>query len=420
MGLRATVRRLVWRMRAAAFLRYLVASLLCSLCISILVAGFDRLIYFGPGAVVAVAALAVAAMPAAAVLVWVEGRPRARPAAVHAAICADRSLGLGDRLASALELGPADGPWAEAVVTDADRCSAEVLAADVFPLRPTLCARLLVPAAIVLGIVFMLPRADLLGRMRRAVEQSVAEQVIAERKDRAIAAAASGMGAGSWPGLGEGESPQTAGALRVALVKIRQDLLSGMLDDATRLDLGERLRRLAALAEAQGADRRLADAVRNTALALSRGDEEAARALRAAAEELARLEKALAGSDLMDKGLREWAEREQTALEAARLSPSTDARGPQGAGMPEDGLVEVTAVAKKPPESDAPSGGIIYSGHAMGEAVGRAVGDYESAARAARAQIESGEIPPRYIRLVRDYFDAIKPAARRDASGARR
>ena len=87
-------------------------------------------------------------------------------------------------------------------------------------------------------------------------------------------------------------------------------------------------------------------------------------------------------------------------------------RGPQGVEKPEEGLVELTAVAKKPPESDAPSAGIIYSGRAMGEAADRAAGDYESAARAAREQIESGEIPPQYIRLVRDYFDAIKPAAR--------
>ena len=411
MGLRATVRRLVWRMRAAAFLRCLSACLLCSLCIAILIAGLDRLIYLGPSAVLAVAAVVAAAVPAAVILVWREGKRRVRRAAVYAALCADRSLGLGDRLASALELGPADGPWAEAVVADADRCSERVLAADVFPLRPTLCARLLVPAAILLVVAFMLPRADLLGRMRRAVEQRLAAQAVAEKNDRAIAAAAAGMAAANWPGLVEGESPQTAGTLRLTLVKVRQDLLNGTLDDAMRLDLGERLRRLAALAEEQGADKQLADAIKNTALALKKGDEEAAKAIQAAERELARLEEALAGTDSMAKGLRAWAEREQAALQVARQTPA-GMRGPQGVEKPEEGLVELTAVAKKPPESDAPSAGIIYSGRAMGEAADRAAGDYESAARAAREQIESGEIPPQYIRLVRDYFDAIKPAAR--------
>ncbi len=401
--LRAKLARLAWRMRAVVFARRLSVCLFWALCLATAVVGLDRLIYLGIDAVAVTAILALAAFAVAALLVGV----RDKVTLLRAATRADRVLGLGDRLASALQLSRSDGAWAEAVAADARERFREVRAADVFHFAPTLAARLLIPALIVLVLVSLLPPADLLGRMEREVETRLAAQAEAERQQRAVTAAVEQL-----PGGSDLQSQPTGlGGLRLAFVKIEKELLAGEIDAERRLRLSDRLRRLAGAMQEQVGETELSKAIRKTAEALARGGQDAAAQLRALQEQLDRLERALKESQSMDGHMRELAERKRAAMRTADTSEFARKRETEPRGEPDDDLVELGAIGRKPPEQAAPTG-IIYSSGAGRETPAEISADYEAAARSAYAEIDSGVIPPEFARLVRDYFDSIKPVKR--------
>jgi len=385
--LRGQIARLTWRLRLVVFLRLLAACAMWALVAAALVTGIEKLFCLGVDVWPVAGGLAAAAPPAA--LLWM--LVRRGVGRRDAARAADRALGLSDRLSSALELGRADGPWAEAVSRDAERHAADLAAARVFPIRATWPARLLVPAAIVLVLVALLPSADLLGRRARRAAQVARSETAAREAAHELLPDAAPDVAGS--GLG---------ALRLALVRIGRDLRAGSIDDARRVELGETLRRLAARLAAEGAEDALVESIRRTADALAEGREDALAGIRQAERELARLER-----ELERAGGAPTTRQVETMAAGAHGAGAVRPAGPPGEG--EDELVELTAAAQRPPESE-PAGGIIYSTRATGGAAENAAGDVETAARQADLLIETGRIPPGHAKLVRDYFTAIRPA----------
>ena len=244
MSLDATITRLALRQAAAGIGRQVARSLLIGVGVAVLLVAVDKLVYLGIdlrsviGVVVCVAACT-------GVVVAVCGRRATR---LTAAVEADRALGLADRIASAVQLGRSDGPWAEAVTLDAGERARAIRVADVFPFRATLAARLLVPAIIVLALVWLLPPLDVLGRMERAVTAELHERMEAERTASVTESAVVAAGVDSSDGGAARESDESVlGALRVTLFRIEQDLARGKMDDTRRIDLSEKLKYYALL-----------------------------------------------------------------------------------------------------------------------------------------------------------------------------
>ncbi len=411
MGLDAKIRDLVRRMRAVALARRLSAYLLWALGLAILLAALDKLVYLGGNIWLAAGVLAGVALLAALAGTAVGRHRRRLRRDIAAAAAADRALGLGDRLTSALELRRNGGPWADAVVHDAERHSRDLRSSEVFPLEPTISARLLIPAVILLGLISILPPADLLGRMEREVERQVAAETDALHNSSAIAAAFRSLPAGRWA-RPETERPENSiGRLRLNLVRIEKDLAAAASPRKHQLELGHRLRQLAGLMKEHGADVGLVEAIKKAAEALETDDKEAAMLLRAAQQKLARLEEALRGPDEMGRYAKALAEKKAAEFRAVGTSDLSAALRRETTGEPDGDLVELAPTAGEPPQPSVPRG-IVYSPRATGSTPAPAALDYERAVRSAHAQIESKKIPPGYARLVRDYFDSIRPAAK--------
>jgi len=400
MGLQALIERLVWRLRAIVIARRLAACLLWALALAIIVTAADKLVYLGIDVgLVAVALVAAAAPAGIALAIW-----RGRVDRLKAAIEADRALGLSDRLASAVELAQHDGPWADAVAGDAADRSQGARAREVFPFVPTMSARLLIPAVIVLVVVWLLPPADLLGRMADAVETQVVRQAQAERSAAAAGAAVEQVGLGGAGAGAAGTAEGNLGALRITLINIQRELAGRDVDAARRIELSDKLRRLAELMEQGGAAPELTDAIRKA------GEKLAAAALRAAQDELDRLEEALKKPRFEHAYARLIAEKKRAALRSAGTPDVAAARAPvPDAGADED-LVELAALAKRPPDAAGWPGGIIYSPASVRTPSAAGWRGHGDALKSANAQIESGVVPRRHARLVRGYFDAVKPA----------
>lgn len=405
MGIQVLIERLVWRLRAVVIARRVAACLLWALGLAIIVTAVDKLVYLGIDVGLVAAALVAAAVPAGiALATW-----RGRVDRLRAAIEADRALGLSDRLASAVQLAQDDGPWADAVAGDADERSRGARARDVFPFVPTISARLLIPAGIVLVVVWLLPPADLFGRMAGAVERRVVRQAQAERSAAAVGAAVEQAGLGAGPAAAR-TAEGKLGALRITLVNIQRELAGRDIGEARRIELSKNLARLAALLAEGGAGPKLTDAIRKTGEKLAAADEGAAAALRAAQDELDRLEKALNNPDFANAYARRIAEKKRAELRSRGAADVAAARAPvPDAGADED-LVELAASAKRPPDSADGSGGIIYSPVNVRTPSAAGWRGHGDALKSANAQIESGVVPPRHARLVRDYFDAVRPA----------
>ena len=142
MTLGAKLGRLVWRFRAVRMARWLSACLFCALCLAIVTVAGDRLFYLGVNLYICVLLLLALAVPGAAIAAALR-EPVSR---LRVAMETDRRLNLGDRVASALELGRSDGPWARAVLADAENAIRDVRAPSVFPFKATVYTRLLLPA----------------------------------------------------------------------------------------------------------------------------------------------------------------------------------------------------------------------------------------------------------------------------------
>lgn len=402
MGLEATITRLAWRRAAAAAGREIARCLLIATAAAIVLVAADKLVYLGVDVRWMIGALLCTAVVAGLAIALYRGRIDRLGAAIEA----DRVLDLGDRMASALQLGRTDGPWAKAVAKDADERSRAVRSAEVFPLRLPLPARFLVPAVIVLALVWLLPPLDLLGRMQRAVETQVRERLAAER----TAGAADGAMAESMLGSSGGVASEAGGPgrLRVVIFKIEQELAGGKMDNVRRITLSKELQRLAERLNERGAAPKLTEAIRKASERLAANDANALASLRAAREELDRIEKALKDPEFADAYARRIAERTRAELRAA--APDT---GQTGAPVAGDGggedLVELAASAKRPPDSAGGSSGILYSPSDAGTSRPADSRGHAAALKAADAQIESGAIPPRHARLVRSYFDSVRP-----------
>ena len=402
MGLEATITRLAWRRAAAAAGREIARCLLIATAAAIVLVAADKLVYLGVDVGSMIGALLCTAVVAGLAIALYRGRIDRLGAAIEA----DRVLDLGDRMASALQLGRTDGPWAKAVAKDADERSRAVRSAEVFPLRLPLPARFLVPAVIVLALVWLLPPLDLLGRMQRAVETQVRERLAAER----TAGAADGAMAESMLGSSGGVASEAGGPgrLRVVIFKIEQELAGGKMDNVRRITLSKELQRLAERLNERGAAPKLTEAIRKASERLAANDANALASLRAAREELDRIEKALKDPEFADAYARRIAERTRAELRAA--APDT---GQTGAPVAGDGggedLVELAASAKRPPDSAGGSSGILYSPSDAGTSRPADSRGHAAALKAADAQIESGAIPPRHARLVRSYFDSVRP-----------
>lgn len=402
MDMHRKISRLAWRLRLIAVSRRLGVCLLIALGSATLVAATDKLIYLGIDAV-GTAVLFVAAGTVAA-LVWTLAGQRAGkiPADLRAAIEADRLLGLNDRLTSAVQLERSDGPWAEAIARDAADRVRDVRPADVFPFRLPLSMRLLLPAAIVFAVTAVLPPADLLGRMERRVADQVAAELVAERTARAARADS--------PERREHRPPsEELQQMHLRFFQIDRDLLEGDLDAARHLELSEELRRLARQMREHGGSEELAEAIRETARALEEGDSEAAASsLREAQEELDRLARALERDEQRTERERELARR--LRAEMADLATLDPYERPELRPAAEDEeLVELTPRATPPEERDT-DGGIIYDRDRTGTERDDAPIIHREAREAALREIGEGRVPPGYEKLVRDYFDAIKPA----------
>ena len=310
----------------------------------------DRLVYLGVDVVPLVGSVLCLAAGTGIVLA-VCGRRGTR---LNAAVEADRALGLADRVASAVQLGQDDGPWAEAVTQDANERTRAIRVADVFPFRPTPAARLLVPAVIVFALVWLLPPLDLLGRMESAVEADLQERMTAERTERVAGRGAATLGAPSDESNGGG-----LGALRVTLFKIEQGLAGGKVDNARRIDLSEKLKRLAQLIEQGGGASKLAEAIKRAGEGLAGNDADARAMLRAAQEELDKLARALEESKFTDAHAREIAERKRAELQAAALVHGSEGSPAAADDSGGEDLVELAAAARQPPDAAGGADGII-------------------------------------------------------------
>ena len=397
MRLNAAVARLTRRWWTVTVFRWLAVCELCALALGVIIVGVDKLIYLGIGTGAVVAAFVIAAVPAAVLLAAWRGGVNRLGAAMHA----DQALKLGDRLASAIELRAKDGPWADAVVRDAEGYVAGIRARDVFPLRMSWPGRLLVPAAVVLVVVSLLPPGDLLGRRQRAAEQIAEDRVEAERTQPVIEEAAPALVRAA--GGTEAEA-KTGSGLRVTLMNIQHEMAKGTLKEAQRIDLSDALRKLAARMAAQRGDPALARALEDTAKALAANDPKAVERIQTALEQLARNEDALKAAEGLDKRMRELVARQLAQLRGSERPESRPlTEGPGGE------LIEAPA---RGANGETPVQGVNYARVSTGIEPSEAKPEHDAAVRAAEAGIESGAVPARYARLVRGYFDAIKPAGK--------
>ncbi len=200
--------------------------------------------------------------------------------------------------------------------------------------------------------------------------------------------------------------------MRFTLLKIEKDLAAGTMDNARRIDLSERLRRLAELMEQGGAGSKVAEAIRKAGEKLAGNDADAVAALRAAQDELDRLEKALQDSKFTDAYARRIAEKKRAELRAAALARGSAGRPEVAADVEDEDLVELAATARRPPDAAGGSEGILYSPKETRPAGATGWRGYDASVKVAVEQIESGTVPPRHARLVRSYFDSIKPVGR--------
>jgi len=261
--------------------------------------------------------------------------------------------------------------------------------------------------------VWVLPPADLLGRMRREAESVVAAEAEGRRGERALrssgaADAAAGLQASAGAKTGTGG----LGGLRLTLVKIEKDLAAGKLGDAKRIELSEHLRRLAGLMSERRAGPALTESLNRTAAALNQGDRSAAaKMLRAAQNELARLEDALKKAGAMDAHMKKLAAKAREALRASAAPASAQPLPPTP--DPAGGLVEQAPLARQRGADERPVG-ILYSSTAAarGAAATKPPWAYDDALDSARNWLEEQRLPADYVRLVQDYFSSIKPADR--------
>lgn len=397
MELYLKIARFARRLRLLEFLDRIAVGLLMAFGLSTLVVGIDRLIYLG------IDARAVGGVLALIAILWAAWNPvlRRPVTRLYAAIRADRALSLGDRLPCAIQLLEHNGPWALAVANDAAERIRPFDPARVFPYRAKWPARLLMPAIIVFVLVSLTPSADLLGRMRMEVRRRVAAEAEARSAASALAAASRRLPPNN------AANANSLHGLRLSLVRIEKDLVDGV-DDSQRTELAADLRRLAALlGEERGAER-LAERIQSTANAIAMGDKDAARMLRGAQEELARLEEMLKPTDALSNEMQKIAEAERAALQHTDTSPTASHVKADIAPAGVD-LVELAATGKEPSGGAEPTG-IIYPPTEPRTPFTGAEGEHEQAIRSALTEIESGRIPPGYARLVRAYFDAIRPA----------
>lgn len=387
-------RRITW----LQFINRLSVCLLWALGLGIALALTDKLVFLDLDTSLA-AGLLLGAAAAAAMMITLL---RSGVTPLGAAQEADRALALADRLASAVQLHDTNGPWADAVAMDADTRTDYAGWAEAVPYRPSSPARLCIPAAIVLGLVFALPPADLLGRMERTVDRRVAAQERAGRASEAIALAAAALDSTA----GRADTP---GRLRITLVRIRKDLLAGKTSASARAQWGSRLQQLAELMAEEDGGEELVSALLSAAQALAKGDKATAGLLQAAAEQLARLEEQLGNPQWRNARMRELAAKKQATLRSVDTALRGSKRALSGVEDADD-LIELPARAREEEDRTPPTTGLIYSHHAAGAAVAAARLDYEQAARSAFAEVEAKRIPPQYARLVRDYFSSIRPA----------
>lgn len=397
MELNLKMARFARRLLLLELLDRIAVGVLAAFGLSTLIVGIDRLIYLGADARIIGGALIFVA------LAWaiIDIAARRRVTRLEAAIKADQMLGLADRLPCAIQMLEHDGPWALAVVNDATQRIRSVTPRSVFPYRAKWPARLLAPAIIVFTLVSLAPSADLLGRMRAEVRRRVAAEAEALSAATALAAATRRLSPNNAVST---DSPRE---LRLSLARIEKKLLDG-LDDSKRADLATDLRRLAALLGEERGGERLAERINSTADAIARNDKDAGRMLRAAQEELARLEEMLKATDALSKEMQEIAEIERSALRHTNASPTASHVKADIAPIDAD-LVELAASGRELSGTTEPTG-IIYSRAEPRTLPTGAEGGHEQALRSALVDIETGRIPSGYARLVRAYFDAIRPA----------
>ncbi len=396
------ISRLAWRLRLIAVSRRLGVCLLIALGSATLVAAADKLIYLGIDAVGTALVFVLVGIAAALVWTFAEHRVGKVPADLRAAIEADRLLGLNDRLTSAVQLERSDGPWAEAITRDAAARVRDVRPADVFPFHLPLSMRLSLPAVIVFAVIAVLPPADLLGRMERRMAEQVATELAAERTARAARADSPERREARRPG-------EELQQLHLRFFQIDQDMLEGDLDAARHLELSEELRQLARQMREHGGSEELAEAIRETARALEEGDSEAAAgSLREAQEELDRLARALEQDEKRTERERELARRLRAEMAETAMRDPHDRPELRPAAEDEE-LVELAPRATEPDPRDTEDG-IIYDPERTGTERDDAPLTHREAREAALREIGEGRVPPGYESLVRDYFDAIKPA----------
>ncbi len=391
----ATVRKLQIRLTWTVLVNRMAACTMWALAGATLLAALDRLIYLNIGLYLTGAWLVLAGVVTA--LVWTAVRA---PTRVEAARVVDQRLGLSDRMVSAVQLG-VDTPWGAAIGRDLAARMQHRQVSELFPLAANWPARLILPLIILFNIVIWLPSLDLLGRMDREVTARVEAAAEARRVRHAVAAATEPLGRSN-----ESTSRDPLGALRVQVMRIREELEQGASSDARHLELGEQLRKLAELMAPSAGGEALKEAIRRGAEELTRGGEEAGRLLRGIEEELAKLQEALDEEGRMSGEMQALAEAKRAMLRTA--DPAQTGSAPPTADLSGDEeWVELAPRAREPGDATEPLAGILYSPAAgSGQA---AVAGYEGAARAAEQQIERGLIPPGHIELVRSYFTSIKP-----------
>ncbi len=389
----ASFARRLWLLE---FIDQLAAGLLAAIGVSTLVVGIDRLLYLGTDArlVAGVTLLAALAWAVISVVLW---KPVTQ---LDAAIRADRALGLGDRIPSAVQLRDQGGAWALAVADDAAQRLKAASPVAVFPYTATWPPRLVVPAAIAFILVALAPSVDLLGRMRREVRLRVAAETEATSTANALAAASRRLPPHS------AVAADSLGGLRVSLVRIEKELLKG-LDDSQRTELAADLRRLAALLGEEHGGKQLAERIKAAADAIAKGAKDATEMLRGAQEELARLEEMLRSTVALSPEMQKLAEAERASFRAAAATAATS--NVKADTNPADAdLVDVAALGKEGGGRADPTG-IIYPLDEPRAPLLGAEARYEQALSSALVDLETGRIPAGYARLIRAYFDAIRP-----------
>jgi hypothetical protein len=246
--------------------------------------------------------------------------------------------------------------------------------------------------------------------LERAVEVDLQEQMAAERTERVADGAVAAAGV-TTSGGADGNAG-ALGSLSVTLLKIEQTFADGKMTDARRIELSEKLKRLAELMEQGGGASKLTDAIKRAGEELAENGPNATALLRAAREELARLERALEDSKFTDAYARQVAERKRAELRAAALASGSDESPATADDTGDEDLVELAAAARRPPDEPSGTGGILYSTDETKPSGAAGWPGYDRSAKMAMEQIESGVVPPRHARLVRGYFDSIRPSGK--------